>query len=220
MKKHLSWLIVVGIFGLYTASTLRPPADKGEYHLQSFASLPVVLNGRVQPLDSVARNALLMIRGNAKVPLEGNAAGGQWGDLNELQKQGATGLTERKWYQFGKHPKKLRPIEWLLEAATDPALADQRFIFSIDHPDLKSELKIDGKGLDRSGLAYYTFAQLRGQRQKLMSDANVANGKDAQERSTYERAVLRTANSMVVYERLKNSFQPEHSHDFAQELTE
>ena len=220
MKKHLSWILIVAFFGLYAASTLRPRKDKGEFHVQSFGGLPVVLNGRVQPLDSVAINALLMIRGNTGLPLEGNGANGNWGDLLELQKQGAVPMRERAWYQFSKHPKKLKPIEWLLEAATDPAMADQRFIFSIDHPDLKSELRIDGKGLDRSGLTYFNYSQLRGQREKIVADARVAGDKKAEERSTYEKAAFRLANSMVIYERIKNSFQPEHSHNFAQELAE
>jgi len=220
MKKHLSWLLIVALFTLYAVSTLRPRKDQGEFHVQSFAGLPVVLNGRVQPLDSVARNALLMIRGNTTVPLEGNSANGSWGNLQELRQQGALPLTERKWYQFSRHPKKLKPIEWLLETATNPALADQRFIFSIDHPDLKSELKIGGKGLERSGLAYFSYSQLREQRDRIVADARVAGDKETQERSTYERAVFRLANSMVIYERLKHSFQPEHSHNFAQELAE
>jgi cytochrome c-type biogenesis protein CcsB len=220
MRKHLPWILIVAIFGLYAASTLRPRKDKGEYHLQSFAALPVVLNGRVQPLDSVARNALIMIRGNTSVPLEGNGAGGQWGNLQELHEQGALPLTERKFYQFSRRPQKLKPIEWLLETATKPELADQRFIFSVDHPDLKSELKLAGKGLERSGLAYFNYAQLRPHREKIVADARVAGDKQAQTRSTYEKAVFRLANTMVVYERLKNSFQPEGSHNFDQELAD
>lgn len=36
--------------------------------LRTFGSLPVVANGRVQPIDSLARNALLSIRGKQRVP--------------------------------------------------------------------------------------------------------------------------------------------------------
>lgn len=220
MKKNLSWILIVAFFGLYAASTLRPRKDTGEFRVQSFSSLPVVLNGRVQPLDSVARNVLLVVRGNTAVPLDGSDANGNWGDLLELHQRGGLPLFERRWYQFNRHPKKLKPAEWLLETATNPTLADQRFIFSIDHPDLKSELKIEGKGLERSGLTYFSYRQLRDQRQKIVTDAQVAGDKESQERSTYERAVFRLANSMVVYERLKNSLQPEHTHDFAKELAD
>jgi len=48
--------------------------------------LPVLLNGRIQPLDSVARNSLLQIRSTGSVPLEGNGADGSWGEWTALQK--------------------------------------------------------------------------------------------------------------------------------------
>jgi hypothetical protein len=38
------------------------PKPEGAYHWRAFGSLPVLLNGRVQPFDSVGRNALLQIR--------------------------------------------------------------------------------------------------------------------------------------------------------------
>ena len=37
------------------------PPETG-FHTRDFGRLPVLLNGRVQPLDSVARNTLLQIR--------------------------------------------------------------------------------------------------------------------------------------------------------------
>jgi hypothetical protein len=67
-------------------------------------------------------------------------------------------------------------------------------------------------------LTYFNYGQLSPQRAKIMADANVANGKKAEHRNTYEKAVFSLANSMVIYERIKNSFQPEHSHDFAKVL--
>ena len=43
--------------------------------MAGFSRLPVLQGGRVKPLDSVARNSLLMIRGNQSVPSEGRAIG-------------------------------------------------------------------------------------------------------------------------------------------------
>ena len=55
---------------------------------------------------------MLQIRSVQTVPLEGNGADGSWGDWNELGKNPkAAPLTERKWWQFTKHPKKLKPAE-------------------------------------------------------------------------------------------------------------
>lgn len=61
MKKSLPW-IVVGLATLAVLWGLRTPADRSEFRLNEFGQLPVLLNGRVQPLDSVARNSLLLIR--------------------------------------------------------------------------------------------------------------------------------------------------------------
>ncbi len=220
MKKNLTWILIVAVFFAYAASTLRTKKDKSAFRLQDFASIPVVLGGRIQPLDSVARNSLLIIRNNTSVPLEGNTLDGRWGSFEELEAQGEKFFTERKWYQFTKHPKKLAPIEWLLEVGTKPELADQRYIFAINHPDLKSKYKLDEQGLDRSGLTYYRYADLGTNRESIMQDARAAGAKKSEERDQYEKAVNNLANSMVIYERLKNSFQPESTHNFAADLVE
>ena len=49
MKKNLTWILIVVVFVAYAAGTLRTRTDKSAFRLQEFASLPVVLNGRVQP---------------------------------------------------------------------------------------------------------------------------------------------------------------------------
>ncbi len=220
MKKNLTWILIVVVFVAYAAGTLRTRKDKSAFRLQEFASLPVVLNGRVQPLDSVARNSLLIIRNNTTVPLEGNTRDGRWGAFDQLESQGEKSFTVRNWYQFSKHPKKLSPIEWLIELGTRPEVADQRYIFAINHPDLKSKLKLDEQGLDHSGLTFYRYEDLRSSRDSIMQDARTAGDKEAQSRNPYEKAVGQLANAMVIYERLKNSFQPETTHHFAGDLVE
>ena len=131
--------------------SLRPRTDKeGTMKLNDFGRLPVLLGGRTQPINSVARNSLLIIRGTTSVALEGNAAGGAWGEWEDIEAKG--GLTERKWYQFSKRPQKLKPTEWLLEVFSKPAAADQRYIFRIHHPELLGQLELTESGIDRGGL--------------------------------------------------------------------
>jgi ABC-type transport system involved in cytochrome c biogenesis permease subunit len=60
MRKVIPW-ILVAVFAAWVLSALHQPAETG-FHTRDFGRLPVLLNGRVQPLDSVARNALLQIR--------------------------------------------------------------------------------------------------------------------------------------------------------------
>ena len=66
----------------------------------------------------------------------------------------------RKWYQFSKHPRSSSPAR-LLEVFSKPELADTRPIFLIHHPELLGELKLQAKGVERSGLRYYTFNDLK-----------------------------------------------------------
>lgn len=68
MKKWLPWLLVA-VFAGWIISTLRPKTEK-EFQTREFGKLPVLLNGRIQPMDSVARNSLLQLRTKQTVPLE------------------------------------------------------------------------------------------------------------------------------------------------------
>ena len=66
--KILPWALLA-LFAADIAAVLLPKRD-GSWHTREFGRLPVLLNGRVQPFDSVARNALLQIRGTGDLPLE------------------------------------------------------------------------------------------------------------------------------------------------------
>lgn len=217
MKKHLPW-IITAIFALYVASNLRAPKDEGEFNTREFAKIPVVLHGRIQPLDSVARNALMIIRGNSKVPLDANTMDGQWGNIAELKEGGTERFFERKFYQFGKRPEKLTAIEWLLETAARPQDADTRHIFLVNHPDLIEELGLADKGLERSGLMYYTFNDLREKLSILEEEGRRVGALDPQARNAFDRAVAQVQGAAITYQRLKNSFRPENSPDFSQEI--
>jgi len=129
--------------------------------VSQFAKLPLIFGGRVQPMDSLARNSLIQIRGITEVPLEGNGPGGAWGKWEDLRAQDGD-LTERRWYQFPKRPAKLKPADWLLELFCNPEKADDRYIFAINHPDLRSLLKLEG-GVEKSGLHFYRFNDIRDQ---------------------------------------------------------
>ena len=58
----LPW-ILTGIVILWLASCLFQPRPKSDFNIREFGSTPVLSKGRIQPLDSVARNSLLMLRG-------------------------------------------------------------------------------------------------------------------------------------------------------------
>ena len=68
MKKWLPW-IIVAVFAAWVLGTLRAPADK-DFAYAEFGRLPIEYGGRVQPLDSLARNTLLQIREKQTANLE------------------------------------------------------------------------------------------------------------------------------------------------------
>src|SRR5579862_986263 len=113
------------------------PKKQGALHVADFGRLPVLLNGRIQPFDSVGHNSLLQIRSMSELPLE-----------------------EVPAWKFWHHPKKLKSTEWLLEVMFKPDKADQRRIFLIHHPDLLAELNLADKGQEHAGLRYYSFSEL------------------------------------------------------------
>lgn len=66
MKKLIPLLVLV-LGALYLASTLRPAANDTGFDFDTFGRLPVLKNGRIKPMDTVARTSLLMTQGRQRV---------------------------------------------------------------------------------------------------------------------------------------------------------
>ena len=65
--KKIIYLIVYGIATLAMLGGLRTSKVDSDFDLAAFAELPVQVGGRIKPLDSVARNTLLILSGRQKV---------------------------------------------------------------------------------------------------------------------------------------------------------
>ena len=65
--KKIIYLIVYGIATLVIMGGLRSSKVDSDFDLAAFAELPVQVGGRIKPLDSVARNTLLILSGRQKV---------------------------------------------------------------------------------------------------------------------------------------------------------
>jgi cytochrome c-type biogenesis protein CcsB len=193
LLKILPWCFVA-LFASEIIAVMMPKKD-GAFHTREFGRLPVLLNGRVQPFDSVARNSLLQIRSTGDVPLE-----------------------EVPSWKFWHHPEKLKATPWLLELMTRPEIADTRPVFLIHHAELLGELKLQDKGIDKSGLRYYTFNQLRPVLEEISKQGQKASEIDAAKQTTFQKQVLKLANAVTLYQRLKVTLQPEGVDNFAQEL--
>jgi len=66
MKRFLPLSILI-LAILAIAATLLPPRNPGEYDLAAFSRLPTLVNGRIKPLDTVARTSLLMLQGRQRI---------------------------------------------------------------------------------------------------------------------------------------------------------
>ncbi len=66
MKKFLRFsVLLIAVIGVII--TLLPPRAKSDFDVASFGRLPVLLNGRLKPFDTVARTSLLMLQGRQRV---------------------------------------------------------------------------------------------------------------------------------------------------------
>ena len=74
LTKLFSWLPGLLAVAAVLATLLAPGKVRG-FDVEKFGRMPVLEGGRVKPLDSVARNALLMIRSKQSVSSEGRSIG-------------------------------------------------------------------------------------------------------------------------------------------------
>jgi ABC-type transport system involved in cytochrome c biogenesis permease subunit len=65
MKKYFPYLVLLLGLG-YLGSTLVPPRAASDFNLSAFGRLPILLNGRIKPLDTVARTSLLVMQGRQR----------------------------------------------------------------------------------------------------------------------------------------------------------
>jgi ABC-type transport system involved in cytochrome c biogenesis permease subunit len=184
--RALPWILVVA-FAAWVLSALRPPKEPG-FKLSEFGKLPVLLEGRVQPLDSVARNTLLQIRTKTTVLLD----------------DGRTSMPA---------------IEWLAEAMIKPEVADTRKIFRIDPatmrgsgPEMLALLKLPEKQ------KYFSLNDIKPAIGELQKQTDRIVKIDEKLRTPFEQQVMKVANALMLYNRVKNSLKHETTTDFAKEL--
>jgi cytochrome c-type biogenesis protein CcsB len=200
MKKWLP-VILTGVMAAWFLSTLRPPKDK-DFAYGEFGRLPVVYNGRVQPMDSVARNTLLELREKQTANLE-------------------------PWKGWNEKPKIVPAIEWLANVMMKPEAADEWPVFRVDNPELIALLKLPEKDERRyQDGKHYSWNQIQpsldemDRESKRIGTREQKKETDASQRTPYERAVMKMHERLILYMRLKNTLQPQDAGDWAAELGE
>jgi len=200
VKKWLPLILTV-VMGAWFASSLRPPKEK-DFHYAEFGRLPLLFNGRLQPMDSLARNSLLQIREKQRANLE------PW----------------KAWYE---KPKIIPGIEWLATLMMNPDVADQWPVFRVDNPELITLLKLPEKELSQQQDGkHFSWAQIQPSLGVMQEQVGRISGReekkesDASHRTVFETAVMKLHARLVLYMRLKNTVQPQDARDWPAELKE
>ncbi len=192
MKKYIPHL-VTAVFALWVAADWRTPSDRPQaIPANAFARLPVLSNGRVQPLDSLARNTLLQIREKQSV---------------------RTGPGEQP-------AKSLSAAEWLLEMFFQQELADTRPVFRILHTEIKGllGLALEADPAKNSDGKHFSWNQIRDKLGELRDEARRASAVAESARTPFDRAVLQLWNAVGLYMRTQNTVQPQDSKNWEREL--
>ena len=194
----------------YVASSLRAPAPKeGDFDLAAFGRLPVLVHGRIKPLDTVARTSLLVLQGRQRVS-----------DPTVPE------------------PFVASPTEWLADLLFAPAKADTYPTFRLSSTDSPELLTLMGLTDDVVAIHYqdpvlrtlaladfvpgsrsrFSFKQLEPKLAELDRQAQLADPVEAQLRTPFQKAVVQLRDRVFLYQRLKHSAQAPDSPDFLDEL--
>ena len=197
MKKVFNrWLppFLMLVMALWFFGQLQPPKEK-DYAFAEFGELPVTANGRVQPLDSLARNALLQLREKQTLNIE-------------------------PWKDWNGQPRIIPATEWLANVMMNQAVADTWPVFRVDNPDLISLLKLPQRDAAKfSDGKHYSWNQISVSLEELQREnLRIETNTIAQSRTAYERAVLKMNERALLYVQLKNAVQPAEAQDWPGEL--
>jgi ABC-type transport system involved in cytochrome c biogenesis permease subunit len=181
MKRFLPWIILsVAVVSIAATWWPRQPS-KDDVDLARFGKLPVLVGGRVKPLDTVARNSLLIIHGKQELRLEGG--------------------------------RRLNALQWLTDVLFHASIADQYPVFVVQNADVLGLF-----GWEQSDRKYFSFTEFAPFLRQIEEQGSQAEKLEAVQRSAFQSAILNLRNGLVLYQRLKNSLQPEGAQNFAGEL--
>ncbi len=159
---------------LWFFGNLQTPPDK-DFAFSEFARLPLTANGRIVPMDSLARNSLLEIR----------------------EKQT---LNTEPWKAWNENPKMVSATEWLANVMMNPAVADDWPVFRVDNPDLISLLKLPDKGAaNKTDGKHYSWNQIQPSLEAFDKENKRVQGVDAVSRTAYENAIVKMQQRLSLY---------------------
>ncbi|MGA2029720.1 MAG: cytochrome c biogenesis protein CcsA [Verrucomicrobiota bacterium] len=188
-------LLLMLAMALWFFGNLQTPKDK-DFAFSEFGQLPVVFNGRLKPMDSLARNSLLQIR----------------------EKQT---LNTEPWKGWNENPKIISATEWLANVMMNPQAADAWPVFRVDNPDLITFLKLPEKNeAQHQDGKHYSWNQIAPSLGSFDKENERVEKIEGVSRNAYEHAVIKVHERMELYAQLKNTIQPSDAQNWKQELTD
>ena len=181
MKRFLPWIILPVAAALIFPNWVPPKTAANDFDFSGFGKIPVLLGGRVKPLDTVARNSLLIIHGKQELRLESG--------------------------------RRLGAMQWLTDVLFNAPVADQYPVFVVQNADVLGLF-----GWEQTDRKYFSFAEFAPFLKQIDEQAAQSDKLEAVQRSAYQSAILNLRNGLSLYQRLKNSIQPEGAQNFAAEL--
>jgi ABC-type transport system involved in cytochrome c biogenesis permease subunit len=183
------------VMAIWFLGQMAPPRDT-EFAYSKFARLPVVFNGRVKPMDSLARNSLLQI--------------------NEMQT-----LDLEPWKPMWQNHKTISAIQWLANVMMNPQVADNWPVFRVDNPDLIAFLKLPDRDMaQHEDGEHYSWNQIAPSLDAFDKENERVEQIEAATRNAYERDVIKVHERMELYAQLANTVQPHDSQSWKQEMAD
>ncbi len=194
--KRLLPIILTMIMAVWFLCQIQPPKDK-DFAYSKFGQLPIVFNGRLKPMDSLARNSLLQIHETQTLDVE-------------------------PWASMWKKHQTISATEWLANVMMNPQAADDWPVFRVDNPDLIAFLKLPDRDLaQHQDGEHYSWNQIAPSLDAFdAEDGRIETNVPSASRSAYERAVVKVHDRLVLYAQLKNAIQPEDTQNWKQEMAD
>lgn len=186
----------------------------------AFGALPAQAGGRVQPLDSIARNTLLLLRQKQSVSfttsgalMMRNTSEGEFytrkpstwtaadkaafrADGLPVDDKTVTDALEKRAVAVKRSGMgdSLDADNWLAEVAFRPWIAKHFRVFRVDHEEVQSLL-----GLPSRNPAQYSWAEMEKSLPKLAEVADRAAKKEASQQTPFDAGALKLARSIERY---------------------
>jgi ABC-type transport system involved in cytochrome c biogenesis permease subunit len=109
--------------------------------------------------------------------------------------------------------KRLSAMQWLTDTLFNAPVADQYPVFVVQNADVLGLF-----GWQQSDRKYFSFAEFSPFLKQIDEQAAQSDKLEGVQRSAYQSAILNLRNGLSLYQRLKNSIQPENTEGFIAEL--